>query len=92
MVQLTDELVKLLDQRAARDGTSRSQLIRDAVDAYLRDDREAEIDRQIIEGYRRIPPGTPDEWGDPDAFSDFHSRENLRALAEEERAAGGEPW
>ena len=27
-------------------------------------DREAAIDRAIVEGYTRIPPGTPDEWGD----------------------------
>lgn len=88
MVQLSDALVELLDRRAARERISRSQLIRIAIDAYLADDREEEIDRQIAEGYRRIPAGTPDEWGDPDAWSERFLAENLRALEAEERAEG----
>lgn len=49
-------------------GVSRSKVIRDAVEAYLHDDREEELERRFREGYARIPAGTPDEWGDPDAF------------------------
>lgn len=71
---------------------SRSHVIRAAVEAYLGDDRERRLDRLIVEGYRRVPSGTPDEWGDPDAAADRAAHENLRALAEEERAAGHEPW
>jgi metal-responsive CopG/Arc/MetJ family transcriptional regulator len=59
-VQLTDDLRRLLDERAAREGRSRSAVIRDANASYLHDEREAEIDRQIVEGYTRIPQ-TADE-------------------------------
>lgn len=55
LVQLSDSLVAALDQRAARTGRSRSDLIREAIERYLSEDVEAEIDRQIVEGYRRIP-------------------------------------
>lgn len=92
MVQLNEELVELLDFRAQHDGVSRSHVIRVAIEAYLGDDRERRLDRQIVEGYRRVPSGPPDEWGDPEAFTDRAALENLRALAEEERAAGHEPW
>lgn len=55
LVQLSDELVDLLDARAARLRRSRSSLIREAVEGYLHDEIEAEIDRQIVDGYTRIP-------------------------------------
>lgn len=92
MVQLSDELLALLDKEAGRRGLSRSALIRAAVEEYLRDEREAEIDRQIIEGYGRIPPATPDEWGDLQAEGDVASAETLARLDAEERAAGLGPW
>lgn len=38
MVQLTDRLVRLLDRRAASEGTSRSQVIREVVEAHLAHD------------------------------------------------------
>jgi predicted transcriptional regulator len=88
MVQLTDELVELLDRRASRDGVSRSQIIRVAIEAYLGEDREREIDRQIIEGYQRIPQGTPDEWGDLDAWHTAMAAATLREIQAEE----SEPW
>lgn len=59
LVQLTDELLALLDERAARLRRSRSDLIREALEAYLKEDRAAEIDRKIVEGYTRMPD---DEW------------------------------
>ncbi len=55
LVQLSDELLRRLDERAAREGRSRSALIRDAIEAYLFDEDRARIDREIIEGYERIP-------------------------------------
>jgi metal-responsive CopG/Arc/MetJ family transcriptional regulator len=55
LVQLTEELLAQLDSRAAREGRSRSDLIREAVSGYLAADREAEIDRQIVEAYTRRP-------------------------------------
>ena len=56
LVQLTDALLAALDERAARAGRSRSELIREAVEQYLGDAREREIDEAILAGYRRIPP------------------------------------
>jgi len=56
IVQLSDELLAELDARRAREGRSRSDLIREAIEAYLADDRAAAIDRAIVDGYTRIPP------------------------------------
>ena len=56
LVQLTADLLRRLDERAAREGRSRSSLIRDAIEAYLRDEERDRITREIIEGYERIPP------------------------------------
>lgn len=92
MVQLTEPLVDLLDRRAAREGVSRSRVIRDAVEQYLRLDHEAEIDRRIIEGYTRLPDGPEDDWGDLDAWRDALAADRARALEAEERAAGAPPW
>lgn len=55
LVQLTGALLRRLDERAAREGRSRSALIRDAIEAYLYDEEKARIDREIVEGYERIP-------------------------------------
>ena len=63
LVQLTDRLLAALDERAARDGVSRSRLIREAVEAYLAADRSAAIDRAIVDGYTRIPP-EEDPWAE----------------------------
>lgn len=91
IVQLTDPLVDLLDKRAAREHVSRSHVIRKAVEAYLKEDNEAEIDRQIIESYTTFPPGSEhdvDEWGDRDAW-----HEGLAAARAKERGgAGGDAW
>lgn len=62
-VQLTDELLALLDERAGRDGISRSDLIRRAIEDHLAADREAAIDRAIVAGYTKQPQG-PDPWAD----------------------------
>lgn len=63
VVQLNDELLSLLDERAGREGISRSKLIRRAIEHHLAEDREAAIDRQIVEGYTRHPQ-EPDPWAD----------------------------
>lgn len=59
LVQLDDRLVALLDQRAHRQGMSRSALIRLAIETYLSDDLEAALDRAIAAGYRSIPADEP---------------------------------
>jgi metal-responsive CopG/Arc/MetJ family transcriptional regulator len=77
LVQLTESLLRRLDERAAREGRSRSALIRDAIEAYLYDEEKARIDREIIEGYERIP--TTDE------EMEIAEREAREAIREE-------PW
>ena len=92
MVQLTDRLVRLLDQNAARKGMSRSALIRAALEQFLTKDREAEVGREIVEGYTRIPPATPDDWGDLVELTDQATVDVLHRLDAEERFEGHEPW
>lgn len=92
MVQLTDSLIGLLDQEAGRRGLSRSALIRDLLEEALRDQREAEIDRQIADGYERIPPETPDEWGGVTRAAGIGTDDLLARLDAEERAAGFGAW
>lgn len=60
MVQLTDELVRQLDERAAADGVSRSQLIREAVVAYLGDDEHVRAVRAFTDAYA-VQPDDADE-------------------------------
>lgn len=55
LVQLDDELVAALDLQAETSGISRSQLIRNAIAAHLRDLEWEEADRAAIEAYRRVP-------------------------------------
>ncbi len=62
LVQLSDELLERLDAHRAREGRSRSAVVREAIERYLAADREAEIDRLIVETYTRRPPA--DVWGD----------------------------
>lgn len=72
LVQLTDDLVDALDDRAARLKVSRSRVIRAAVEQYLGSDREAEIDAAIVDGYTRIP-------AQPDAWAEASARRSIRA-------------
>lgn len=92
MVQLNDELLETLDHAAARRGSSRSVLIRELLWEGLRQDRDALIGQQIAEGYRRIPQGTVEEWGDLSASNRASRSRVLERLEAEERAAGFEPW
>jgi metal-responsive CopG/Arc/MetJ family transcriptional regulator len=62
LVQLSDELLGRLDEYRAREGRSRSEIVREAIELYLASDREAEIDRLIVEAYTRRP--SEDVWGD----------------------------
>lgn len=77
LVQLNEALLRRLDERAAKEGRSRSALIREAVEAYLYDETRARIDREINEGYERIPE-TEEEM----AWAERNVREMIRE----------EPW
>lgn len=92
MVQLTDRLLHLLDQHAARKGLSRSALIRMAIEEFLKKDEEAIVGRQIVEGYKRIPPATLDEWGGLPEVIDRATVDVLHRLDAEERSAGHDRW
>lgn len=89
IVQLSDELLSLLDAAAQRRGSSRSALVREAVQAYLHDEQEAELSRRIVEAYTRVPQAEPDEWGE---IAQDGAPRVMRRLDAEERAAGHEPW
>jgi predicted transcriptional regulator len=85
LVQLTDDLVRRLDDRAARSGTSRSGVIRALLEEALEDDRRAEISRRLVEGYEREPQSEGgDAWGDLSAWTATNTRRNLAALQAEE--------
>jgi Arc/MetJ-type ribon-helix-helix transcriptional regulator len=62
LVQLSEELLGRLDTYRAREGRSRSEVIRAAIERYLAEDREAAIDRCLVEAYSRQPP--QDAWSD----------------------------
>lgn len=62
LVQLSDDLVERLDRFHERHERSRSDVVREAVERYLAEDREAEIDRLVVEAYRRRPQ--EEVWGD----------------------------
>ena len=92
MVQLTDELVEALSEEARRRKMSRSALIRLVLHEHVAGQAERSVGRQIAEGYARVPPATPDEWGDLSQLTDQATVDLLVRLDAEERAAGHEPW
>jgi metal-responsive CopG/Arc/MetJ family transcriptional regulator len=64
IVQFTPELLALLDEHVASAGKSRSEVIRHAVEAYLKAQAEAEADRRLVEAYTRMPQEDGPEWDD----------------------------
>ena len=62
LVQLSDDLLQRLDAYRTREGRSRSEVVREAIESYLQADREAEIDRLLVAAYKRRPP--EDLWSD----------------------------
>lgn len=77
LVQLNEALLARLDERAARESRSRSAVIREAIERYLHDEVTAELDRRIVEGYRRRPQGTEEA-----AWAEASARDAIRE----------EPW
>jgi predicted transcriptional regulator len=92
MVQLNDDLVRGLSEEARRRGLSRSALIRVVLQEYLDGQAERSIGREIAEGYTRMPPATPDEWGDLTRMTDQATADLLVRLDAEEQAEGHAPW
>ncbi|MGH2769787.1 MAG: ribbon-helix-helix protein, CopG family [Actinomycetota bacterium] len=55
IVQLDDTLVSALDEAAAQEHVSRSELLRRAALALLEARRMVKLERELIDAYRRIP-------------------------------------
>jgi hypothetical protein len=64
LVQLTEELVDALDEISATRGVRRSALIREVLQTFVAAEDVGEKERLLVDGYTRLPPDTPDEWGD----------------------------
>ncbi len=92
MVQLTDDLVAVLSSEASQRGLSRSALIRSVLQEHVDARHRADVGRQIADGYRRVPPATPDGWGDVSAVTDRATADLLVRLDADEHAAGRPPW
>jgi hypothetical protein len=92
LVQLTDDLLRLLDEEAGERGISRSALIREVLTEHLAARQTTQVSRRIIEGYERTPPARPDAWGDLGTMTDQATVDLLQRLDEEERREGHEPW
>lgn len=76
-MQLSDDLIEILDERAASEGKSRSAVIREAIEKHVEADRV----RQYVEAYRRMPQTEEEmEW------ADAASEQAFRLLDEED------PW
>lgn len=88
MVQLTDEMLGQLDHEAGRRGCSRSAVVRDAIAEYLSSTVEHEQVRRYVEGYRGLPQGAVDEWGDLAKVLERATAETARRLDAEDAAAG----
>lgn len=69
LIQLDDQRIAALDERAARSGRSRSDLIREAIDLLLAAGDDAAIDAAIIAGYQKHPPAEHDPWVELSALS-----------------------
>lgn len=72
LVQLTDGLLAALDQYAARAGRNRSEVIRSAIEHYLKESLEDDIDRAIVEGYQKVPQ-------EPDELIEAAARDSIAA-------------
>lgn len=54
-VPIDDDLLGFLDDVSSERSQSRSDLIREACQVYLRQIRREELEEQYVQGYRRIP-------------------------------------
>jgi predicted DNA-binding protein len=83
MIQLEVEQIEQLDKEASRAGVSRSEMVRNAVEAMLHPPLDVSLDQRYAEAYPEISLGR-DDWGDLDAWHEAAST----ARAEGER----DPW
>jgi len=57
-VPMDEELLKAVNRRAKSRRSSRSAFIREACQQHLERLNEEELERQYVEGYRRMPEGS----------------------------------
>jgi len=88
MIQLSDELISELDREATQRGCSRSAIVREAISTHLAASTERAQVREYVDGYRRVPQGAADGWGDVQAESQWRRLATARRLDAEEEAAG----
>ncbi len=58
-------MASAVDQIAAADASSptRSDVLRKAIEAYVRAERRKFVDESIVAAYTNVPQSTTDEWG-----------------------------
>ena len=92
-ISLPEELLAAIDGIVARgDAEDRADVIRTALEQHVAALERDRIDAEIVDGYRRIPSDTPDEWGDLDSWTEAAAAETMQRLDAEEREAGFESW
>lgn len=62
-ISLPDEVLRDIEKERLARGETRSEFVRHAVDAFLRRQREREMDEQYVRAYREMPE-TADEVAD----------------------------
>jgi hypothetical protein len=67
MLQLSESQIVLLDRQAKREGVSRSQIVRSAVNALLSPTPDDDVARRYAAAYPTRELGV-DEWGDRDQW------------------------
>ena len=76
-VRMSENRVQAIDELVAAGRASRAAVIVEAIDRLVAQLESERIDREIVEGYTRIP-STPEE----DAWAEWSVRESIRE----------EPW
>jgi Arc/MetJ-type ribon-helix-helix transcriptional regulator len=76
-VRMSEGRVQAIDELVASGRASRAAVIVEAIDRLVAELERERIDREIVDGYTRIPP-TPEE----DAWAEWSARESIRE----------EPW
>jgi hypothetical protein len=88
MVQLSDELVKRLDEEARSRNVSRSALIRTVLTQFLDEESlRAKIER-YVESYRRMPQPTVDQCGNLEEDAERDLARMFQEIDAGEEAAG----
>lgn len=85
-VPLNKELLETLNALSRKRGQTRSALIREACERYIRDLEEERLDRIYEEGYRRFPEGSDLGEAQKALLSDVWEEEDWSDLMDEDRS------